>query len=238
MMDYGIIAAGNGSRLAQEGSERPKPLVEIGGEPMIGRLMGIFFRSGAERLSVVINESMTQVRRYLESLDLPVDVTLTVKNTKGSLHSLSEACKWIRSEKFCIATVDSVFDEREFKAYVKAFEADDGYDGYMAVTSFIDDEKPLYVDVDEKMEIKTFRDRPWAGAEYVSGGVYCLGQKALGVLRDSLDKGIDDMSDYQRALVQGGLRLKACPFDKIIDVDHLHDVETANQYIKQLQANG
>ncbi len=237
-MDYGIIAAGNGKRLAQEGSERPKPLVEIGGEPMIGRLMGILLRGGAERLSVVINESMTDVRAYLESLRLPVEVILTVRDTRGSLHSFSEACKWIRSEKFCIATVDSVFDEKEFLPYLRAFEADTDFDGYMAVTSFIDDEKPLYVDVDDKMEVRGFRDRAWQGAEYVSGGVYCLGQKAIGVLEDSLEKGIDDLSDYQRALVEGGLRLKAYPFGKIIDVDHLHDVETANQYIKQLQAKG
>ncbi|MDY3008013.1 MAG: NDP-sugar synthase, partial [Sodaliphilus sp.] len=34
-MNYGIIAAGEGSRLAQEGVAKPKPLVELNGEPMV-----------------------------------------------------------------------------------------------------------------------------------------------------------------------------------------------------------
>ena len=38
-MKYAIIAAGNGSRLAQEGITVPKPLVEINGERLIDRLV-------------------------------------------------------------------------------------------------------------------------------------------------------------------------------------------------------
>jgi NDP-sugar pyrophosphorylase family protein len=38
-MLYAILAAGEGSRLAQEGCEVPKPLVRIQGETLIGRLI-------------------------------------------------------------------------------------------------------------------------------------------------------------------------------------------------------
>ena len=34
-MKFAIIAAGEGSRLAQEGVEEPKPLVSVCGQPMI-----------------------------------------------------------------------------------------------------------------------------------------------------------------------------------------------------------
>ena len=47
-MKFAIIAAGEGSRLAQEGVSLPKPLVSIGGEPMIERLVRIFNANGAE----------------------------------------------------------------------------------------------------------------------------------------------------------------------------------------------
>ena len=46
-MDYAIIAAGEGSRLVEEGVTTPKPLVRLLGEPMIDRLMGLFLRHGA-----------------------------------------------------------------------------------------------------------------------------------------------------------------------------------------------
>ena len=41
-MKFAIIAAGEGSRLAREGVDLPKPLVTVGGEPMIERLARIF----------------------------------------------------------------------------------------------------------------------------------------------------------------------------------------------------
>ena len=59
-MHYGIIAAGEGSRLAQEGVERPKPLVRLCGKPMIGRLIDIFMDCGAESISVVVSEEYPQ----------------------------------------------------------------------------------------------------------------------------------------------------------------------------------
>ena len=55
-MNYAIIAAGEGSRLAQEGVAKPKPLVELSGEPMIGRLISIFLRCNAESISIIVNE--------------------------------------------------------------------------------------------------------------------------------------------------------------------------------------
>jgi len=41
-MDFAIIAAGAGNRLVADGIHISKPLVEIGGEPLIGRLIRIF----------------------------------------------------------------------------------------------------------------------------------------------------------------------------------------------------
>ncbi|MDE6843764.1 MAG: NTP transferase domain-containing protein, partial [Muribaculaceae bacterium] len=58
-MHFGIIAAGEGSRLRQEGVELPKPLVRLDGTPMIERLTDIFVANGAESVSIIINEYMT-----------------------------------------------------------------------------------------------------------------------------------------------------------------------------------
>ena len=52
-MKYAIIAAGEGSRLAAEGIELPKPLVEVGGKALIDRLIGIFMDNGAEEIVVI-----------------------------------------------------------------------------------------------------------------------------------------------------------------------------------------
>ncbi len=232
-MHYAIIAAGEGSRLAQEGVAKPKPLVELSGEPMIMRLMNIFQRCNAESISVIINDFMPEVRQYLESISLDVPLNVVVKSTPSSMHSFWELSKVMKPGKFCLTTVDTIFREEDFARYVAAFEADDKHDGLWAVTPFIEDEKPLYVDVDRRMNIKAFCDQAFDGAKYVSGGVYAMTDKAFPVLDACIDKGISRMRNFQRALIEAGMKLKAFSIDKIIDVDHASDIEVAQNFINE-----
>lgn len=230
-MNYAIIAAGEGSRLAQEGIAKPKPLVELQGEPMIGRLINIMLRCNAQSISIIVNEHMTEVREYLENLDLPVALNLVVKTTPSSMHSLWHLSRAIPAGKFCLTTVDTIFREEDFKGYIEAFEADDVHDGMWAVTPFVDDEKPLWVDVDGQMDITAFRDKRWDGAKYVSGGVYAMTDKVFTVLDDCIEQGISRMRNFQRALVSHGYRLQAYSIDKIVDVDHAGDIATAEAFL-------
>ena len=231
-MNYAIIAAGEGSRLAQEGIKKPKPLVELDGEPMIGHLIGIFTRCGAESVSVIVNSEMKEVKAYLDSLSLDVPLNTVVKSTPSSMHSFYELSRVMKPGRFCLTTVDTIFREPDFARYIAAFEADSASDGMMAVTPYIDDEKPLYVDVDEGMNILAFRDARYEGARYISGGIYALSGKAVAVLEECMARGVSRMRNFQRALIEAGLKLKAYPIEKIVDVDHAGDIEVAQKFIK------
>lgn len=232
-MNYAIIAAGEGSRLAQEGVAKPKPLVDICGEPMIGRLINLFCRCNAETesISIIVNEQMTEVREYIESLSLDIPLNLVVKTTPSSMHSFFELSRVIPKGRFCLTTVDTIFREQDFRPYIEAMEADERYDGMMAVTDYIDDEKPLYVQTDDDLNITAFRDERYDGAKYISGGIYALNEKAIDVLADCMERGVARMRNFQRALVDAGLRLKAYPMGKILDVDHAGDIEKAENFI-------
>ena len=230
-MNYAIIAAGEGSRLAQEGVAKPKPLVDICGEPMIGRLINLFCRCNAGSISIIVNEQMTEVREYIESLSLDIPVNLVVKTTPSSMHSFFELSRVIPKGRFCLTTVDTIFREQDFRPYIEAMEADERYDGMMAVTDYIDDEKPLYVQTDDDLNITAFRDERYDGAKYISGGIYALNEKAIDVLADCMERGVARMRNFQRALVDAGLRLKAYPMGKILDVDHAGDIEKAENFI-------
>lgn len=236
-MHYAIIAAGEGSRLVQEGVALPKPLVDLDGRPMIRRLIDMMCQCRAESVSVIVNEQMTDVRSYLESLSLPVPLRLVVKTTPSSMHSFYEVSSAIplegTSDRFVLTTVDTIFHADDFRAYVSAFaDAPAETAGFMGVTTYIDDEKPLYVDVDTpSMRITAFRDAPWSGARYISGGIYGLDARALGVLERCMAAGTSRMRNYQRALVEAGLDLRAYPFSKVIDVDHAGDIEKARTFI-------
>lgn len=231
-MDYAIIAAGEGSRLAQEGVKWPKPLVRLNGITLIDRLIDVFLKNNASSISIIVNEEMTEVQEYIKNLQLPVPFYLLVKSTPSSMHSFYELSHYLDGDKICLTTIDTIFKEEEFGGYIQTFLEEDQLDGLMAVTDFIDDEKPLYVQTGEDLTIRNFLDTAETDCRYVSGGIYCLRRSGLNVLNHAVSQGMSRMRNYQRQLVAEGLRLKAYPFSKIIDVDHAEDITKAELFLK------
>ena len=222
-MRFGIISAGEGSRLASEGFSQPKPLVPICGVPMVERLICIMQSCGADNIAVIVNGENPDTVSLLKSM--PVD--LVVKKTPTPMHSLMELAPYLEGDRFCVTTVDTVFSADRFRAMMEEF-SNTSFDGLMGVTSLIDDEKPLYVDVDREMMIKGFHDSQ-DGCRFVSAGIYALKTKALDVLKGCLDSGQTRMRFFQRQLLEAGMRLKAFDMGQVVDVDHVGDVERAQE---------
>ena len=231
-MDYAIIAAGEGSRLAQEGIKWPKPLVKLNGIALIDRLIDVFLRNNASSINIIVNEQMTEVQNHLKALQLPIPFHLLIKSTPSSMHSFYELSQIWQGEEICLTTVDTIFREEEFSGYIQAFRQEKTLDVLMAVTDYIDDEKPLYVQTNEQLDIVNFLDRSNGDCRYISGGIYCLRKPAIGVLKKAIDEGMSRMRNYQRQLIAEGLRLKAYPFSKIIDVDHAEDIVKAEAFVQ------
>ena len=225
-MKYAIIAAGEGSRLAQEGIAVPKPLVRLNGESLIERLIRIFRDNGATEITAITRTPM----------QLPQEVTHLVKATPSSMHSFAEITRGFGydvAEPFIVTTVDTIFDEARFRDYVETLEqAVKGgeADGVMAVTEYIDDEKPLYVETNDEGYITAFLDSdPEHQCRYISAGIYGLTPKALATLRRCLDEGQSRMRNFQRAMIADGLKLKAFNLGKVIDIDHAGDIAKAEE---------
>ena len=47
-----------------------------------------------------------------------------------------------------------------------------------------------------------------------------------------MSRGIARMRNFQRALIDAGLSLKAYPIEKIVDVDHAGDIEVAERFLR------
>lgn len=232
-MKYAIIAAGEGSRLASEGVKSPKPLIEIQGVPLIERLVKLFMRHGANSVSIIINEQQPQTIARLKELQGEFPINLVIKDTPSSMHSMHALMPHLQGEeKFCLTTVDTIFREEEFAHYIKVFEAND-CDGLMAVTDYIDDEKPLYVETDGRLNITAFCDSRQAESKYISGGIYGLAPKALITLQKCMEQGVARMRNFQRMLITDGLTLQAYPFEKIIDIDHADDIQKAEEFLNE-----
>jgi len=231
-MKFAIIAAGEGSRLANEGVATPKPIIRINSEPMIDRLIRIFIANKASSVSIIVNEEMNEVYEHISALKLPFPLNIIRKSTPSSMHSFYELSHTLGDDIFCLTTVDTIFREDEFSKYIDAFRESATEDGLFAVTNYIDDEKPLYVETDENMMIKGFYDERPLRCNYISGGIYCLRSNSIPILKASIEAGIFRLRNYQRQLVENGLKIKAWPFSKIIDVDHQEDIRKAELFLK------
>lgn len=235
-MKYAIIAAGNGSRLAEEGIESPKALVKMQGMPVIERLVNIFIDNNASEIDIIINAHNPETELFLNRLierETRVPIRLVVQTTPSSMHSFFALSSYLREEPFCLTTVDTIFKPEEFKRFIIAFQQADEIDGLMGVTDFIDDEKPLYINVDRDMKITAFLDKPDNTTRYISGGIYALKPQCLATLERCMREGQSRMRNFQRGLIVDGHTLKAYPFSKILDVDHASDIEKAEQFLSE-----
>ncbi|QUB66446.1 nucleotidyltransferase family protein [Prevotella melaninogenica] len=244
-MKFAIIAAGDGSRLAQEGVTEPKPLVKVRGERLIDRLIRIFMGNNATEIVVICNEQMSDVASHLKMIQdeglngLHVPLRFVIKSTPSSMHSFYELRHFLRDEPFVLTTVDTIFDESEFHDYVLSFQDKiaQGTNALMGVTDYIDDEKPLYVGVDKVMRINGYYDTPQANSRFISAGMYGLTDPSLDILEACIEKGESRMRNFQRALVAANLRIEAFPLTKVFDIDHIEDIRKADEGVKNLSSS-
>ena len=237
-MKFAVIAAGEGSRLAAEGIDSPKPLVKVGGEILIDRLIRIFMDNNPEEIVVICNDLTTLVASHLLDIQQnglkgrPIPLRFIVKSTPSSMHSFYELSRYLSDGPFCLTTVDTIFRPEEFKAYIASFieTVEAGGDGLMGVTDYIDDEKPLYVDVDDNLGIKGFLDKSET-CRFISGGIYGLTPKAITTLNGCIERGESRMRNFQRALINDGQNLRAYVFTKVLDIDHASDIKKAEAFI-------
>ena len=238
-MKYAIIAAGEGSRLAQEGIEAPKPLVVVNGEKLIDRLLRIFTENAAEEIVVICNNLTPLVAQHLDHIQRNglhgqrIPLRYVVKTTPSSMHSFFEISHLLNDSPFCLTTVDTIFREDDFKAYIKHFvqAVEQGTaDGVMGVTDYIDDEKPLYVAVDDDMRITAFLDAD-DHCRFISGGIYGLTPQSITTLQGCMQRGESRMRNFQRALIKDGQRLEAMGFSKVRAIVHASDIAKAEAFL-------
>jgi glucose-1-phosphate cytidylyltransferase len=89
MMKVVLLAGGMGSRLAEETEIRPKPMVEIGGRPILWHIMRHFDHHGFSRFVIALGYKGDHIKRFFTDY-ISANSSLRVDLATGDQHLLDE----------------------------------------------------------------------------------------------------------------------------------------------------
>ncbi len=126
-----ILAGGLGTRLSEETDIRPKPMVEIGGKPILWHIMNIYSYYGVNEFVVCLGYKGYLVKEYFANYFLhQSDVTIDLSNNQMKIHNtatenwkitlvdtgqdtltggrIKRIQKYVNDETFCLTYGDGV----------------------------------------------------------------------------------------------------------------------------------
>ena len=96
-----ILAGGYGSRLSEETQLKPKPMIEIGGKPIIWHIMKIYSKYNVNDFVICLGYKGYLIKEYFANYFLHMsDVTIDIQNNKLEIHR-------INSEPWKITLIDT-----------------------------------------------------------------------------------------------------------------------------------
>ena len=227
-----ILAGGEGSRLSSEGVGVPKPLVRIGGEPLVVRLLTQLAGLGCETLTCMVRADFDAVFQLLDGRDFGPPLAVRSCRTPSSMHTLAEGLENVPAGPVFCTMVDTVMPPSDWRTVYAATAQGlaDGADAVLVVTPFVDDESPLYVSIDGAGFVQAVSDDLIAPPR-VTGGVYGFGATARAAAGEAMGEGVQRMRGFLKWLVARGSRIGSVAVPRIIDIDHRSDLHLANAWL-------
>jgi len=227
-----ILAGGEGSRLRSDGVSTPKPFIELGGQPLLLRLNETLRGLGCESVTALVRESaLHRAGSRLQAGGLG-GLRIVACETPSSLHTLARGLEAVPPGPVLCAMVDSVMREGDWLELFGRAERllGAGADACIAVTPFVDDERPLYVARHPAGAVAAFQENPSVPA-LVTGGVYFLSSRIRSLAPRVVALGIARMRGFLRWLVEHGYRIETAEVARIVDLDRGRDLAVATAWL-------
>ena len=197
-----ILCGGRGTRLQERTQEIPKPLVEIGGMPIVWHVIQLYAVQGFSRFLLATGYKGELIERFVATHGWPDGVTVECVETgletqTGGRIKLLEP-ELSGEELFCATYADGVADI-DLDALL-AFHA--GH-GALATMTVVRPELQFGVtELEPDGRVRGFREKP-RSEHWINGGFFCFG---AGVL-DYLDEdSVLERAPLERLAAEGELR--------------------------------
>ena len=176
-----ILCGGRGTRLHEHASSVPKPLVEVGGRPILWHVVNMYLAHGFRRFLLLTGYRSERISAFAARERWPDGVEVRCLDTGedtptgGRLHRAGPA---LDGDRFCLAYADGVAD-----IDLGALLAFHGEHGGAATMAVVQPELPFGVArLNGDASVLGFTEKPRSDL-WVNAGFFCFERSALGVVR-------------------------------------------------------
>jgi glucose-1-phosphate cytidylyltransferase len=198
-----ILAGGLGTRLSEETVVKPKPMVEIGGKPILWHIMKMYSHHGVTDFIVCCGYKGYVIKEYFANYFLHMsDVTFNMKDNKMTVHQrraepwtvtlvdtgdesltggrLLKVAEYLKDEDaFCFTYGDGVSDVN----IAESIEFHKSHGKQATLTAVYPPGRFGALDM-ESGKVKSFKEKPKGDGGMVNGGFFVLSPKVLDLIAD------------------------------------------------------
>lgn len=241
-----LLAGGLGTRLAEETGVRPKPMVEIGGRPIIWHVMKIYSHFGINDFVICLGYKGYMIKEYFANYALHMsDVTVDMRGGEMIVHKnlaedwrvslvdtgddtltggrLKRAMSYLGDdETFCLTYGDGVGDV-DIAAGID-FHRKHGRKATVTAVRPLSRFGQLDIDGDR---VKAFVEKPLEEGGWINGGFFVLNREVADYIEG--DSTIWEREPLERLAAEGDLRSYFHngfwqPMDTLRDRQHLEEL--------------
>ncbi len=226
----GVIAAGEGSRLAAAYKNTIKPLVPVAGRPLSHWVVGALAAAGAESATILTNSRGRALEPSLRSAFPRLAMDFLTADTASSFDSFRLVCLALaeRREDFLVSTVDAIVPADDVARFLRECRAG-GVDAGLALTARIDDEKPLWAEADARGRVVALGGEA-RRRELATVGLYYMTRAEARLLPAAGAHA--RLRDYWSSLIKRGAAVAGPRLSATWDVDRPEDVVSAESLLE------
>lgn len=192
-----ILAGGFGTRISEETHLKPKPMIEIGGRPILWHIMKIYSHYGIKEFIVCLGYKGYIIKEYFANYFLHMsDVTFDMINNNMEVHHrytepwkvtlvdtgdgsmtggrLKRVAPYLNGESFCFTYGDGVSDVN----VANLIKYHTSHGKLATMTAIQPPGRYGSLDIDDNM-IQRFQEKPKGDGGWINGGFFILEPQVL-----------------------------------------------------------
>lgn len=184
-MDVVILCGGKGTRLSEETTVKPKPMVEIGGKPILWHIMKYYSSFGFNRFILALGYKGNYIKEYFSDYKSADESNWEIKLVDTGLHTLKggrikKLEKYISTDNFHLTYGDGL-SNIDINKLVQFHNIH----GKLATVSAVRPPSRFGEMTIEGDDVKVFEEKAQMNQGFINGGFFILNKKIMNYLEDN-----------------------------------------------------